>query len=30
MFAGLLPEANEAVERIGRWLREDQPPDVGP
>ena len=24
-FAGLLPEADEAVERIGRWLREDQP-----
>jgi monoterpene epsilon-lactone hydrolase len=30
MFAGLLPEADEAVERIGRWLREDQPPDDGP
>ena len=24
-FAGLLPEADEAVERIGRWLREDRP-----
>jgi epsilon-lactone hydrolase len=24
-FAGLLPEADEAVDRIGRWLREDQP-----
>jgi monoterpene epsilon-lactone hydrolase len=24
MFAGLLPEANEALERAGRWLREDQ------
>jgi acetyl esterase/lipase len=23
-FAGLLPEADEAVERIGRWLREDR------
>jgi acetyl esterase/lipase len=23
-FAGLLPEAEEAVERIGRWLREDR------
>ncbi len=26
MFAGLLPEADEAIERIGRWLREDRPP----
>jgi acetyl esterase/lipase len=26
-FAGFLPEADEAVERIGRWLREDQPPN---
>jgi monoterpene epsilon-lactone hydrolase len=25
VFAGLLPEADEAVERIGRWLREDRP-----
>jgi acetyl esterase/lipase len=25
-FAGLLPEADEAIERIGRWLREDRPP----
>jgi monoterpene epsilon-lactone hydrolase len=24
-FAGLLPEADQAVERIGRWLREDRP-----
>jgi hypothetical protein len=24
-FAGLLPEADEAVQRIGRWLQEDQP-----
>lgn len=24
-FAGLLPEADEAVERIGSWLREDRP-----
>ena len=29
-FAGLLPEADEAVERIGRWLREDRPPGDGP
>ena len=28
-FAGLLPEADEAVERIGRWLREDRPPGQG-
>jgi len=28
-FAGLLPEADEAVERIGRWLREDRPPGDG-
>ena len=27
--AGLLPEADEAVERIGRWLREDRPPGDG-
>ncbi|MEU8384451.1 alpha/beta hydrolase fold domain-containing protein, partial [Streptosporangium sp. NPDC048865] len=25
-FAGLLPEADEAVERIGHWLREHRPP----
>ena len=29
-FAGLLPEADEAVERIGRWLREDRSPSDGP
>jgi hypothetical protein len=28
-FAGLLPEADKAVERIGRWLREDRPPGDG-
>ena len=28
-FAGLLPEADQAVERIGRWLREDRPPGDG-
>lgn len=28
-FAGLLPQADEAVERIGRWLREDRPPGDG-
>ena len=28
-FAGMLPEADEAVERIGRWLREDRPPGEG-
>jgi monoterpene epsilon-lactone hydrolase len=28
-FAGLVPEADEAVERIGRWLREDRPPGDG-
>ncbi len=25
-FAGLVPEADEAVERIGRWLRQKRPP----
>jgi hypothetical protein len=29
-FAGLVPEADQAVERIGRWLREDRPPGEGP
>jgi acetyl esterase/lipase len=24
-FAGLVPEADQAVQRIGRWLREDRP-----
>jgi monoterpene epsilon-lactone hydrolase len=28
-FAGLLPEADEAVERIGRWPREDRSPSDG-
>jgi acetyl esterase/lipase len=29
-FAGLLPEADQAIEQIGRWLREDRPPGEGP
>ena len=29
IFAGLLPEADDAVQRIGRWLRENRTPGAG-